>query len=851
MFNVATVHVDSGGSLVVDGAGALTVTGRGEDAGSLTVGDEDEADSLVSEAAPATSSSIVAGRLVLDRFGAVRVRRGGAVRATSYVTDETQDDAQCSSTRCPAYVFGEEEESSGFIFSNSAGEALGREALAADDAVPCQAGAMSPFALQLCHGGAVDVDGGGVVSASAVHVYGVGEVRVGRGALHADAAGCRAGEGEGRGESFAGGAGAGGGYGGAGGDGFTPDGSGSVLTYSNGTIARGGAAYGDAAAPCAASAARAGSLGSGGGAGASAGYGGAGGGLLVVGAARRPAAALIVGAGGRLSANGGDGGKAVAALTGVAAGAAEGGADGSDTLAGLGYGGGGAGGSVLVFARAFAVDAGGRVAADGGAGAGAGSAAGGGGGGGGGGRVHLEWARDGASGANAPAAPAANRTAPEGTVTADGGGGGAETRAKLGAAPALAASEASPTRGAAGTVTASACAPGFAGLLCAPCLPGTYKEGTGNGACSPCAPIPRRAVFVDPARGAPGAGGATSRACPYECVGGGERLVFPACATRAEAAVAAVGGPAAAGAALAAVVLCAALPLAAVVGRARAAERRALGRGGGRRAPQRFGSGFFPDGSRLARGAFASASAASGLATPFLRRSRDSPRAGGAARGRRRTATPAAPAARASRARFSAGCTSPARTRSGTRGGCRPRPPAVQPLLHAEEWARLVRACATGAPASWGAGQRSSRRARFPETRGSPRPGDPDETRREAVRRFGGASRARWRGAVDAILGALFAPGQTWWRERERRRVAACLDTLLDAYDRRCLRSARARALQEGLAFGCSDDARVAWLDFFAQGDEEDAFPSFPTSSAEASAEDRTARARRRDEGRS
>ena len=36
-------------------------------------------------------------------------------------------------------------------------------------------------------------------------------------------------------------------------------------------------------------------------------------------------------------------------------------------------------------------------------------------------------------------------------------------------------------------------------------------------------------------------------------------------------------------------------------------------------------------------------------------------------------------------------------------------------------------------------------------------------------------------------------------------------------------------------------DARVAWLDFFAQGDEEDAFPSFPTSSAEASAEDRGA----------
>ena len=234
VFNVATVRVDSGGSLVVDGAGALTVTGRGEDAGSLTVGDEDEADSLVSEAAPATSSSIVAGRLVLDRFGAVRVRRGGAVRATSYVTDETQDDAQCSSTRCPAYVFGEEEESSGFIFSKP-GKALGGEALAADDAVPCQAGAVSPFALQLCHGGAVDVDGGGVVSASAVHVYGVGEVRVGRGALHADAAGCRAGGARGAARASPA-APAPAGYGGAGGDRFTPDGSGSVLTYSNGTV---------------------------------------------------------------------------------------------------------------------------------------------------------------------------------------------------------------------------------------------------------------------------------------------------------------------------------------------------------------------------------------------------------------------------------------------------------------------------------------------------------------------------------------------------------------------------------------------------------------------------------------
>ena len=162
VFNVATVRVDSGGSLVVDGAGELSVTGRGEDVGSLTVGDEDDS-------AASAASEMVAGRLVVDRFGAVRVRRGGIVRATSDVTfSGAEDDAQCSSTRCPAYVFGED-------FKISSGAPRTPAAFAADGAVPCQTGAASPFALQLCHGGAVDVDGGGVVSASAVHVYGVGE----------------------------------------------------------------------------------------------------------------------------------------------------------------------------------------------------------------------------------------------------------------------------------------------------------------------------------------------------------------------------------------------------------------------------------------------------------------------------------------------------------------------------------------------------------------------------------------------------------------------------------------------------------------------------------------------------
>ena len=816
VFNVATVHVDSGGSLVVDGAGALTVTGRGEDAGSLTVGDEDEADSLVSEAAPATSSSIVAGRLVLDRFGAVRVRRGGAVRATSYVTDETQDDAQCSSTRCPAYVFGEEEESSGFIFSKP-GKALGGEALAADDAVPCQAGAVSPFALQLCHG-AVDVDGGGVSRQRRARVRrrrGAG----GRGALHADAAGCRAGEGEGLRELCAAPARRGT---------AAPAGTGSRPTVRLGVDvlerdrARGARRTARGRAVPRRVARRAGSLGSGGGAGARR-LRRRRGGLARGGRRAPPAAALIVGVGGRLSANGGDGGKAAAALTG-AAGAAEG-ADGSDTLAGSGGGGGAAGRcSCLPGLR------GGRRRARraDGRGAGGGSAAGA-GRGRGGGRVHLEWARDGAGGANAPP----RRGEP------DRAGRDRHRRRRRRRRGTRANSE----------------RPGRAGGV-ADARSGGHGHRVGGRAWvrGPVRAVPSRDVqgghgqrrvfasaaspgarfWIRPRR--PDAGGATSR--PSASASGGGAWCFRVRDPR-RAAVAAVGGPAAAGRGAR---RCGALRGAAArrrrPARARGGAPRA-GRGGGRR-PTRFGSGF-PDGSpRDAAGATARPRArasrarqppGSGDAVP--RRSRDPPRAGGSGSGstadgarRRRRRGP--------RAR-SAGVL--LRRAFGDPWRLPPRPP--------------VRAAARGGMGETRARVRDGRArelGRGPaEARaalGSPRPEVPETRRpgRDAAGRFGGSAArpAGGRGAVDAILGALFAPGQTW-RERERRRVAACLDTLLDAYDRRCLRSARARALQEGLAFGCSDDARVAWLDFFAQGDEEDAFPSFPTSSAEASAEDRGA----------
>jgi hypothetical protein len=72
------------------------------------------------------------------------------------------------------------------------------------------------------------------------------------------------------------------------------------------------------------------------------------------------------------------------------------------------------------------------------------------------------------------------------------------------------------------------------------------------------------------------------------------------------------------------------------------------------------------------------------------------------------------------------------------------------------------------------------------------------------------------------LLTLLCPPAAAAWLARARRRAAADVAALVDHYDRRCLRSARARALQEGLAFGASDDATTAWLDFFVQGDEEE-----------------------------
>ena len=554
VFNVETVRISGGGSLVVSGDGALAVAGRGEDRGSLVVGDEDDParesvtlrGAFLDAAGGNDASSIRAGRLVVDRFARVSVTRDGVVRASLEGDGDAGRDArvQCSALSCPAYVFGPGTRTAMGLASNLANlvESRSRSSRTAEapeqtaapsPPVPCQIGVSTPFSLQLCHASTVEVTAGGVVASRATHAYAVDLVRVtGAGSsLDADGAGCRAGEGEGRGVGFASGAGGGGGYGGVGGDGFTPDRefapnrTEDAPSGTNGTVSRGGSTYGDSAAPCAVSGA-----GSGGGAGAGAGYGGAGGGLVVLGTATRPLAGLIVGAGARISADGADGGD-----TDV---------DGADRDV-AGGGGGGSGGTVLAFTRALDVDPTGRVAAAGGAGGASG------GGGGGGGRVHLAWPErlpDVSIGASN------NRTAPDGTLAAFGG-----------------ASRGLGRPGGDGSVSSSPCPPGYSGALCHRCVAGTYKSERGVGACVPCAPPPRRAAFVDP----PGPAGAVAPECPYACAR--ENLRPSDCATQFEAAVAAVGGPASAAALVATSAVVVASAAAATARRARGTPTDAAG----------------------------------------------------------------------------------------------------------------------------------------------------------------------------------------------------------------------------------------------------------------------------------
>ena len=138
-------------------------------------------------------------------------------------------------------------------------------------------------------------------------------------------------------------------------------------------------------------------------------------------------------------------------------------------------------------------------------------------------------------------------------------------------------------------------------------------------------------------------------------------------------------------------------------------------------------------------------------------------------------------------------------------------PAAVRPLLRADEWNQLVRACLLGAPPSWGTPLEGGQGGAGQGGGGTRSDGS-----------YAGARHSGPEGTFHAFLAAACPPLASWLLARARRRTAAAVALLVDHYDRRCLRSARARALQEGLTFGCSDDATSAWLDVFVQGDEEE-----------------------------
>ena len=781
IFNVDTVEVSDGSVLEVTGGGALSVLGRVADRGSVTVGDADVGLDDRYGRSGGGISVLAAGQLVVDRFALVLVNKRGVIKAPA---DSGGDgDEKCSSLSCPAYVYGPGAADVGRSSNSSDGASSG--------AIPCQSGNGSPFSLQLCHCVDVVVGEGGIIAAKAMHMYSIETVTVSNAAaISADRTGCRAGEGQGKGVSFLGGAGGGGGYGGSGGGGFTPP---STNSTGAGTIATGGGAYGSSDAPCAAAA-----VGSGGGDGAGAGFGGSGGGVVVLGTRLKPLGKLVVLDGGEVSANGGTGGDTapsnggtggetapslLKAPTGVPASVPE------TAVVRGGGGGGGSGGTVVVFTRALSVDPGGRIAADGGGGGWSG------GGGGGGGRVHLHWPLPlpPITGGDEDGAGGVNRSAPLGAFSAVGGAGGADGGIN--------------STGAAGSVTTIACPPGYTGLLCLRCLPGTFKDAKGSQPCALCDPIPPRAVYADTARAA----GATSPNCPYKCVG--DSLRMPDCVTRWEGAVNAVGGPIAAAAMCAALAVALALPATLVHARVSSIHERwslgsrgrRMGTRGGLGSRRRFG----------ATGKFRSSPSSRGsgdrlegygsggedqLAQPFLQSLSEV------------IDVESSDVTRAFLARVY--FTGSNHYADPWRLPATP-PAAVRPLLRADEWNQLVRACLLGAPPSWGTpleGGQGQGQGQGGHGGGGT---GPDGS-------YAGARHSGTEGAFHAFLTFACPPLGSWLLARARRRAAAAVALLVDHYDRRCLRSARARALQEGLTFGCSRDATCAWLDVFVQGDEEE-----------------------------
>ncbi|XP_076923792.1 uncharacterized protein LOC143586032 [Bidens hawaiensis] len=334
----------------------------------------------------------------------------------------------------------------------------------------CNVNASLSFTLQICR--VEDILVQGLVKGSVVNFHRARSVKVdSTGRISTTKMGCIGGLGKGK--VLSAGVGSGGGYGGSGGYGCY-----------NGTCFEGGLPYGDASLPC--------WLGSGGGTDDITGSS-AGGGVLVIGSLDHPLSTLSVD--GSLGADGG--GHTVKKHHGWF----------QDTGV---RGGGGSGGSILVFLNALTVGETGFLSSNGGHGSQNRS------GGGGGGRIHFHWSHISTGDVYLPVASV------KGNISTWGGLGGNEEG-----------------NGEVGTVTGKSCPKGLYGTFCEECPVGTFKNVTGSDKelCFECPAneLPHRAFYIKLR------GGTAETPCPYKCIS--DKYHMPHCYTALEELMDTFGGP--------------------------------------------------------------------------------------------------------------------------------------------------------------------------------------------------------------------------------------------------------------------------------------------------------------------
>ncbi|EES02326.1 hypothetical protein BDA96_03G040300 [Sorghum bicolor] len=348
--------------------------------------------------------TIEAQILILSLFYSIQVGPGSVLRGplVNRSSDDVAPKLNCEADSCPVEIIHPPED--------------------------CNLNSSLSFTLQVCR--VEDIDVWGLVQGTVIHFNRARSVTVyTSGTISASGLGCRTGVGQGK--MLSSGVCGGGGHGGKGGNG----------SY-NGSLAEGGAIYGNADLPC--------ELGSGSG-NDSTELSTAGGGIIVMGSWEYslPSLALY----GSVESNGGSY------------------ANGS-----VGGPGGGSGGTILLFVHTLSLAESSVLSSVGGFGS-SGS------GGGGGGRIHFHWSNIPTGDEYVPVA------AVKGSILASGG-----------------VSKGPGYSGGNGTVTGKACPKGLYGTFCKECPIGTYKNVTGSSKslCFSCpsGELPHRAIYINVRGGA-------------------------------------------------------------------------------------------------------------------------------------------------------------------------------------------------------------------------------------------------------------------------------------------------------------------------------------------------------------